>query len=401
MDNTKELDFWEDELDSEIEINPEKFQDVVTWSTDWTTETIVNLVQKEKIDLTPKMQRREVWDDVKKSKLIESLILNIPIPQIILAEKKEKKGYYMVIDGKQRLLSILQFFSDSTDNDFPMLTIKKLDVLKQLNGKTRVQLQKENNEQIIRLLDILDNQTIRTIVIKNWEDEDLLFAIFNRLNTGTTPLSPQELRMTLYPGPFMDYVLRNSKHDEILNLLNLSSPDKRMQDVELLIRYFGFVLYLDQYKGNLKKFFDQTTLNLNRSWESMKDDVEKYFDKLIKISRLIKEIFNKNSFKRFNYTDNKYNRQLNKAIIDLLTYFLARDQVYNEIEKLSDKGRFEDFYKNLFADKKFADDLSSHTTDVPKITYRFNYFAKEFNKYFEIEHSINPLPFPEDDFNEQ
>src|SRR5688500_16703592 len=76
---------------------------------DWTVETILQQIDKGNIELNPDFQRREAWRTPHKSRYIESLILNVPVPQIVLAERKDKRGKFIVIDGKQRLLTLRQF----------------------------------------------------------------------------------------------------------------------------------------------------------------------------------------------------------------------------------------------------------------------------------------------------
>jgi hypothetical protein len=83
---------------------------------DWTVETLVSQMRKGRIDLDPSFQRRNAWLDNRKSKLIESILLGYPIPQIVLAEKRDKPGHYFVLDGKQRLLALRQFFVDLEDD---------------------------------------------------------------------------------------------------------------------------------------------------------------------------------------------------------------------------------------------------------------------------------------------
>lgn len=109
------------ETAEDISCNPENFEEAVIWGTDWTTETIFTQLQKGNIDLNPSFQRRDAWTDREKSRLIESLILGLPVPPIILAENKNKKNSYIVIDGKQRLLSIRRFFEENDDGEFAPL----------------------------------------------------------------------------------------------------------------------------------------------------------------------------------------------------------------------------------------------------------------------------------------
>ena len=102
-----------EETAEEFEVNVDTIHQAVIWGTDWTTETINMQMVKQNIDLSPDFQRRDAWSNQDKSRLIESLILNIPVPPIILAENKNKRNSYIVIDGKQRLLSISRFYGDS------------------------------------------------------------------------------------------------------------------------------------------------------------------------------------------------------------------------------------------------------------------------------------------------
>ncbi len=107
--NYEEFEKYEEESEEDLRTVPDTFSEAVIWGTDWTVETINSQLSKGNIDLNPKFQRRDAWNDMNKSRLVESLMLGIPVPPIILAEKKDNKGKYIVIDGKQRLLAIRQF----------------------------------------------------------------------------------------------------------------------------------------------------------------------------------------------------------------------------------------------------------------------------------------------------
>jgi hypothetical protein len=105
---------------------------------DWTVETLVSQMRKGRIDLEPSFQRRNAWLSNRKSKLIESIMLGFPIPQIVLAEKLDHPGHYFVLDGKQRLLALRQFFFDPVeprDAGFDGLRLTSLEVLSELNRK--------------------------------------------------------------------------------------------------------------------------------------------------------------------------------------------------------------------------------------------------------------------------
>ncbi|MGG0418596.1 DUF262 domain-containing protein [Priestia aryabhattai] len=380
------FDFDSEETQLEI-IDKALFEDLLVWGTDWTMGTIFNLIKKEKIDLSPKMQRRDVWDAQKKSKLIESILLNIPVPQIILAEKSENKGQYMVIDGKQRLLSITQFLNSLAENkteNFKELELKKLEVLSSLNDLNAEKIRSE--ETLSDYIDIFENQTIRTIIIKNWKDESVLFTVFNRLNTGTEPLSAQELRMTLYPGPFMHYV-NAIELDEIQQIYGFEGLDSRMRDVELIIRYYSFKFFLHEYNGKLRKFFDLACRQLNQLWEVEEGLIKKELENLQKAINLVFEIFEDNSFKK--YIRGSYSRQFNKVAYDLLTYFLSNEKLQKVLEDEDNKTIFRQKYEELFKDAKIAADFESHTTDLEKVKYRFTKFAELLTFQFSIDFDLN------------
>src|SRR5690606_38118167 len=118
MNQSTLFDLFNEEDESDLKQKISNYENSVIWGTDWTTETIVNQLKKGNIDLNPKFQRRNAWSQINKSRFIESLILGLPIPQIILAEKKDLKGSYIVIDGKQRLLTIRSFFADEINYEF-------------------------------------------------------------------------------------------------------------------------------------------------------------------------------------------------------------------------------------------------------------------------------------------
>ncbi|MEK6615308.1 MAG: DUF262 domain-containing protein, partial [Bacteroidota bacterium] len=124
-----------DENEDDLQVDfLNKLSEAVTWSTDWTVESIVSQLNKNIIDIDPKFQRRDAWSEIKKSRFIESLIYSLPIPQIVLAEHKTQKGTYIVVDGKQRLLTLKQFLTESPDTN----VFHKLSGLrnKKLNNKT-------------------------------------------------------------------------------------------------------------------------------------------------------------------------------------------------------------------------------------------------------------------------
>ncbi|ECR7467479.1 DUF262 domain-containing protein, partial [Salmonella enterica] len=188
-------------------------------------------------------QRRDAWDKSRKSNFIESLILGLPIPQLVLAERKEQRGAYIVLDGKQRLLSIRQFAAEKGDENYESLKLSGLEIRTDLKGKNLHDL--KDDASYYNDVAAFENQPIRTVVIKNWPSEEFLYHVFLRLNTGSVQLAPQELRQALHPGPFVSFVDASAPDNEaIKNILKLKKPDFRMRDNELLLRFYALKNFL-------------------------------------------------------------------------------------------------------------------------------------------------------------
>ncbi len=384
--NLSLFDFIEDDIDSDsdyeeygIAKNADKdgyFNKAVIWGTDWTTETIANQLYKGNIDLNPLFQRRDAWNDKEKSKLIESLMLGIPVPPIVLAERKEKKNSYIVIDGKQRLLTIGRFYagkSDNSDGDltkFQALKLSGLSILKKLNSKKYCDIMEFDDDYINNI----DNQTIRTIVIRDWPDEAFLYEIFLRLNTGSKKLSPQELRQALIPGEFLSFLDEKTASSMSINRIfnSKGKPDPRMKDVELALRFYAYQYNIENYKGNLKEFLDGTCKLINKKWENIQDDVEDLFKELENSIKFSYELLSiEMPFSRFE--NNKSIGRFNKAIFDVFSYYFSNQDIRELV--LNNKELFIEQYMTLHSDDDFNKAVNDTTKEPSRVVTRFNKFA--------------------------
>ena len=327
--NSESHEFIEDEtqLESEEDIEDleqSSFSKAVVSANDWTTETIINQINKGNIQLNPSFQRRDAWDATRKSRFIESLILGLPVPQIVLAESKERRGAYIVLDGKQRLLSIRQFAADENDQIYKQLKLNFLDIRRDLKGKSLVAL--KNDLDFFEDLSAFENQPIRTVVIKNWPAENFLYHVFLRLNTGSVPLSPQELRQALHPGPFVSFLDEEScKSNALKEILKLKKPDFRMRDAELLLRYFAFSNYLSIYSGTLKSFLDDCCEALNKKWDEKKERIQAQLEGFEETHEFIKKIFGDNSYKK--WTGKSYETRFNRSVFDIMFLSFSDESV--------------------------------------------------------------------------
>src|SRR6185437_15530778 len=134
--------------------------------------------------------------------------------------------------------------------------------------------------------------TIRTTVIRNWPSISFLHIVFQRLNTGSLKLSPQELRQAIAPGPFTDHADDASLNSKVMqSLLGRTDPDPRMRDVELLVRHLGFRLSLRTYTGRMKEFLDAVCIRFNGQWERMRERVERETSEFEKAILTLEDIF--------------------------------------------------------------------------------------------------------------
>ena len=328
--------------------------------TDWTVGTILGQLQKGNIELNPAFQRRDAWKTAtRKSKFIESVILGLPIPQIVLAESKDRKGTYLVIDGKQRLLSLRQFAA-SEDDEFNPLVLAGLDVRPDLNGLTLEELRAD--ERFGEELAAFENQTIRTVVVRQWPNEDFLYLVFLRLNTGSVPLSPQELRQALHPGPFMDFADEFAEQSDVIHdALGVTQPDFRMRDVELLIRFLAFDRFLESYAGNLKQFLDFTCLRLNELWGEENEQIEASAASCDSAIASTVGIFGDGAFRR--WTGTKWERRFNRAVFDAQTFYF-KDLAVATAALARAEDVVEAFRSLSNADQAFSQSLQTTTKSV-------------------------------------
>ncbi len=331
----------EDDLNTSI-----SFKESVVMNADWTIETIDNQIRKGNIDLQPSFQRRGAWDDKRKSRLIESIIVGMPVPNIVLAEQKEHRGRFIVIDGKQRLMAITEFLADG-------FKLKGLDIRPELNGQKYSELPSEDREY-------LDNSTLRSTVIRSWQDENFLYAIFYRLNSGSLPLSPQELRKALIGGKLLDEIEIYLAQSNQFHALFGQALDKRMRDSELVLRFVAYNKRVEEYRGNFKEFLDEIVGFYENGWDNHKQEVVDALNALNLALDTTVQIFGDNSFKKWLGT--KYERVINRAVFDCVARFFSDPKVSQAA--LQNTSAVEDAFKALCLNQEFRDSVEK----TPKTT---------------------------------
>jgi hypothetical protein len=246
--------------------------------------------------------------------------MGLPIPQIVLAERQGQRGRYIVLDGKQRLLSLLQFTGKS-EGKHNAFALSGLEALSDLSRKKFHHL--ETDLAFQNDLNAFLNHTIRTVVIRNWPNTDFLHLVFLRLNTGSVKLSPQELRQAMVPGEFSDYIDDAAANSfELRALMSRQSPDPRMRDVELSVRFMAMQNFLNTYNGRMKSFLDSTCETLNDNWQARGQHIKEDFRAFEAAIRVLIEIFNAEKVAR-----KPGSRSFNRAIFDALVFYAADNRI--------------------------------------------------------------------------
>lgn len=361
-----EFDDESDEQDVGEQIAPGSVAAVVS-GTDWTTETVVSQLKRGNIQLNPRFQRRDAWKRDRKSRFIESLIVGLPIPQIVLAESKQDRGKFIVLDGKQRLLAILQFWGLG-EGDNNAYVLSGLTLREDLKKKSFENL--STNPKYEADYNALCNQAIRTVVIRNWKNTDFLHTVFLRLNTGSVTLSPQELRQALLPGRFSDYIDEAAGQSQGLQrLLGITGPDPRMRDIEVLARFLAFRFFAGKYPGRMKKFLDETFETFNGKWNVYKEKIEAAKDDFeAGISELLR-VFGDDLARKPSSV------QFNRAIFDALIYFHSQKRIRGALAKK--RNAVKKAYRELFTPgAEFLGAIESDTAGAPNTSARLRIWSE-------------------------
>lgn len=281
----------DEHIDEQID---KKIGEVRTDSIDLSFGEIINLYSQKELIIQPDYQRLFRWSNQQKSRLIESILLELPIPQIFTIENPD--GVLELIDGLQRVSSVIQFidaekldFTDVEEKKLEPLQLEGCDQIPELNGKTFENLS-------LRLKLRIKRSSVRTVIIKRQSKPFLRYEMFKRLNTGGSILSPQEIRncssrMVGEQGiQFYSFLQEKSSYSSFRNCTETLSQEEKEQkgDEELVLRFFAAKNAQDLFHGSVRDWLDsymeQILLNkINFDYEVEERDFNHIFDYLNRI----------------------------------------------------------------------------------------------------------------------
>lgn len=338
-----------------------KEREVFTTPIDPDVQTILSQLIDRTLILKPDFQRMSVWDRTRQSRLIESLVVNIPIPPCFFAE--EEDGTRIVVDGQQRLRAIEEFHSGQ-------YKLRGLDVRADLNGAKWVDLDPADARRILR-------RVLRTIVISHFSDPDIKFEIFKRLNTGGLPLTEQEIRNAIHRGSLNRLLDELAYNKSFLGILRRDEPDKRLRHHELILRFFALQDGLGDFKPPLKRLLNDYMEGQRHASEDQINGLRRQFEDAL--SNTV-AIFHGNAFRRFSQGENgdtSYEAVISKAVFDLQMIGIG-DLREQEIHQQGDAIR-QAFEALSLEDENFQDFLSRATDHRKRFYGRMKLWADKLD----------------------
>ena len=333
-------------------------------------DNLVNRLKHGELDLSPDFQRKMgIWDDGAQSRLIESLLIRIPIPAFYFDATDDSK--WLVIDGVQRLTALARFVIDeqTLKERYPVLEPLKLCDLEFLidsNGKTFDELERTYQRRI--------NETQVTVyTIEQGTPTDVKYNIFKRINTGGLPLSDQEIRNALNAGKATQLLADLARSETFLKIADNSiQEDKRGLDQECILRFIAFTLSSDtDYKEYEKLGFDNFLRNTMDSMNKMPLDklnkLEKTFKKAMAAAH---EIFDEDVFR--SASRRRYRGEINMVLFEVWSVSLGRLSEADISKLIEEKEHLKDEFLGLMRDPDFSNSISSASARRPKsIKIRF------------------------------
>jgi rubredoxin len=315
---------------------------------------------KGRLNPQPDFQRYQVWSKQKNSRLIESILLDLPLPMIYFAQ--QEAGPTVVIDGQQRLMAIFDYLNDK----YALAGLGPLK--KELEGRKFTSLSEELQERI-------EDFKLTVVEILKESEEGIKFDLFERLNTGAVSLNDQELRNSVYRGGYNDLLKRLAENVTFRKMLNLKKAHPRMVDVEYVLRFMAFrdQTYLKHDDKKTGKFLNRTMEQGKLAYEADPSGAKK----LAKTAEVdfklalanVKTVFGEGkAFRRFSAGDEKnhaggWEKKINRALMDVQLYTFAnyergvitrnRDAIYDlAVEVMAENSEFSDLIRHTISEKK-------------------------------------------------
>lgn len=349
--------FVDDPAESEDDENDGGIRfSITSYGADYPVDALVKRLNSGAIEI-PKFQRGFVWTMPQSARFIESLLLGLPVPAVFLS-KHPASQKLLVIDGQQRLTSLKYFYDGwfqvgATKKEFQLRGVSK-----DLEGKTYKSLSDEDRRR-------LDDSLLHAIIVNQVDPEDDqtgLYSIFERINTGGTPLQPQEIRACIYEGRFIT-LLKNLAANPLWQDI-YGAPSTRAKDQEMILRFLALYFDAESYERPMKHYLNRFVAS-NRELE--KFDEQTIRDVFEPVVELAQKYLGPAAFRPV--------RNLNAALLDSVFVGLAKRLERGPITRTDQlKPALDDIMKT----REFEDAYTKSTTDETRVAKRLELATQAF-----------------------
>lgn len=357
--NDGEIEFDEDskegiypiDIEDSIDIKDDKFS----------VFEYIRKVNDGKIVMNPDFQRNEVWTTEQKSQLIESTMLEIPIPAFYM--KKDAQGRLIVVDGLQRTLALQGFLNDS----FKLVGLNALD---KVNGYTCSEMRKD--DKLTNLITRVEDRQLLFYVISKDTPMSIVYDIFNRINTGGTKLERQEIRNCIFIGSSTRLLKELSVDAAFKSAIDGGISAKRMKDREAALRCIAFTIldYKKTYAHSMDEFLERAMRKINKISSVEVEDIKKCFLKIMKQTHSVFGISN------FRIPSDYTRGRINIAVMETIYYVFYKKA---ELGQTIDAGMMRQSFQTLLKNADYLDSVRNSTGSPAKVLTRFE-LAKQIFK---------------------
>lgn len=320
---------------------------------------LVSRIRHNEIDLSPDFQRmRGIWSDARKSRLIESLLLRIPIPVFYVSA--DDHDNWAVVDGVQRMSTIYDYVRGE-------FSFSGLEYLEDLYGLKYDDLPRNMHRRISETQLIVN-------IIEPGTPVAVMFNIFHRINTGGMTLNQQEIRHALNPGPVRHYLKQLAASKEFLRATASSIPATRMADRECALRFLAFYIsgWENYSENDLDGFLAEAMRRLNRMSQENRDELEVIFRRTMAAAA---DIFGDDAFRKRTSSEDRRQR-VNKALLEAWSVGLARRSPEDVTQLVQNRKRVQErFTARLSEDWEFYGSVSTSTGTPQRVWNRFGVIA--------------------------
>lgn len=318
--------------------------------------SLLEQLEYDEIDLKPEFQRSsDVWSAVKKSRLIESILLGLPLPSFYFSEDSTSNKL-IIVDGLQRLCALKDFWIDRK------LRLEGMQFLTHLEGLSFSDM---DRTQIRRIKSM--KVTLNTL--RKSTPTKVKFVIFQRVNTAGEPLKPQEMRNALYQGNATKLLRELADSDSFKRVTGGRIKEKRMADCDFINRFLAFYLRREEYNGELDTFLNDTLGIINKMNDTEIERIKQVFNRAMNVCY---QLLGDKAFRRPNPDVPDQFFKINKAIYEVLSVSIAEMSVDNQEILINNKDVFKNLMYELFNNVDFKKSVTLGTAKITQVDFRFS-----------------------------